>query len=129
MQAVQITRFGGPEVLEIVDIPEPTPGEGQQFYDVSTAGVNYADTHHHLSREPAERPSPISARAADGSEPVDDRSGPRGHWPGPDTSTDEGRSDPAVPGDAAGPERVAPAGPVRRRTSDGQHRDQEHGPP
>jgi NADPH:quinone reductase-like Zn-dependent oxidoreductase len=48
MRAVQITRFGGPEVLEIVDVPEPTPGEGQQLYDVSTAGINYADTHHRL---------------------------------------------------------------------------------
>src|SRR5215213_5249820 len=45
MRAVQITRFGGPEVLDIVDVPAPTPGPGQQLYDVSTAGVNYADTH------------------------------------------------------------------------------------
>jgi NADPH:quinone reductase-like Zn-dependent oxidoreductase len=49
MRAVQITRFGGPEVLDIVDIPEPEAGPGQQLYDVSTAGVNYADTHHRLS--------------------------------------------------------------------------------
>jgi NADPH:quinone reductase len=46
MRAVQITRFGGPEVLDVVDVPEPTPGEGQKLYDVSTAGVNFADTHH-----------------------------------------------------------------------------------
>jgi NADPH:quinone reductase-like Zn-dependent oxidoreductase len=45
MRAVQIARFGGPEVLEIVDVPEPTPGPGQQLYDVSTAGINFADTH------------------------------------------------------------------------------------
>ena len=45
MRAVQITRFGGPEVLDIVDVPEPVPGEGQQLYDVSTAGINFADTH------------------------------------------------------------------------------------
>jgi NADPH:quinone reductase-like Zn-dependent oxidoreductase len=50
MRAVQTTRFGGPEVLEIVDVSEPTPGPGQQLYDVSTAGVNYADTHQQLSR-------------------------------------------------------------------------------
>ena len=49
MRAVQITRFGGPEVLELVDVPEPTPGPGQQLYDVSTAGVNFADTRHRLS--------------------------------------------------------------------------------
>jgi NADPH2:quinone reductase len=29
MRAVQITRFGGPEVLDVVDLPDPTPGEGQ----------------------------------------------------------------------------------------------------
>jgi NADPH2:quinone reductase len=45
MRAVQITRFGGPEVLDVVDLPDPVPGPGQQLYDVSTAGVNFADTH------------------------------------------------------------------------------------
>ena len=49
MPAVRITRFGGPEVLEIVDVPDPTPGDGQTLYDVSTAGINYADTHHQRS--------------------------------------------------------------------------------
>ena len=49
MRAVQITRFGGPGVLEIVDLPEPEAGPGQKLYDVSTAGVNYADTHHSAS--------------------------------------------------------------------------------
>jgi len=45
MRAVQITRFGGPEVLDVVDLPDPTPGEGQQLYEVSSSGVNFADTH------------------------------------------------------------------------------------
>jgi hypothetical protein len=49
MRAVQITRFGGPEDLDVGDAPEPTPGPGQQLYDISTAGVNYADTHHRLT--------------------------------------------------------------------------------
>jgi NADPH:quinone reductase-like Zn-dependent oxidoreductase len=49
MRAVQITRFGDPEVLELVDVPEPEAWPGQRLYDVSTAGVNYADTHHPLS--------------------------------------------------------------------------------
>jgi NADPH2:quinone reductase len=60
MRAVQITRFGGPEVLEIVDVPEPTPGPGQQLYDVSTAGLNFADTHH---RQSAQQTHPVSAAA------------------------------------------------------------------
>jgi NADPH2:quinone reductase len=45
MRAVQITRFGGPEVLEVVDLPDPVPGPEQQLYDVATAGINFADTH------------------------------------------------------------------------------------
>jgi NADPH2:quinone reductase len=49
MRAVQTTRFGGPEVLDIVNLPDPTPGLGQQVYDVSTAGVNFADTHQVVS--------------------------------------------------------------------------------
>jgi len=45
MRAVQITRFGGPEVLDVVELPDPEPGDGEKVFDVSTAGVNYADTH------------------------------------------------------------------------------------
>jgi NADPH:quinone reductase-like Zn-dependent oxidoreductase len=49
-RAVQITRFGGPEVLDVVDLPDPVPGDGEQLYEVSAAGINYTDTHHRLSR-------------------------------------------------------------------------------
>ena len=49
MRAVQITCFGGPEVLDVVDLPDPAPGEGQELYDVSAAGMNYADTHQRVS--------------------------------------------------------------------------------
>lgn len=45
MRAVQITEFGGPEVLRLVDAPEPEPRPGQLLVEVSAAGVNYADTH------------------------------------------------------------------------------------
>ena len=46
MRAIQITEFGGPEVLNLVELPEPTPGPGQLLVRVDRAGVNYADTHH-----------------------------------------------------------------------------------
>src|SRR3954462_7272081 len=45
MRAVQITRFGGPEVLDVGDLPDPVPGDGEQLYEVSAAGINYPDTH------------------------------------------------------------------------------------
>lgn len=44
MRGIQITRFGGPEVLATVELPEPQPAPGMQAYDVTAAGVNYADT-------------------------------------------------------------------------------------
>ncbi len=49
-RSVQITESGGREVLNVVDLPDPVPGDGQQLYEVSAAGVNSADTHHRLSR-------------------------------------------------------------------------------
>jgi NADPH:quinone reductase-like Zn-dependent oxidoreductase len=51
MRAVQITRLGGPEVLDIVELPDPELGPGQELFDVSTAGVNFADTHHRRSAQ------------------------------------------------------------------------------
>ncbi|TQN42500.1 hypothetical protein FHU33_1902 [Blastococcus colisei] len=49
MRAIQITPFGGSEVPDIDDIPEPENGPGQKHHDVSAAGVNFADTHHRVS--------------------------------------------------------------------------------
>jgi len=49
MGAAQITRFGGPEVMDVVDLADPVPADGEVLYDISSAGVNYADTHHRMS--------------------------------------------------------------------------------
>lgn len=45
MRAIQISEFGGPEVLELVDLEAPQPGPGQVLIDVTRAGINFADTH------------------------------------------------------------------------------------
>jgi NADPH2:quinone reductase len=45
MRAVQIREFGGPEVLELVDLPIPDPAAGEVLLKVTAAGVNFADTH------------------------------------------------------------------------------------
>ncbi|MFF5264052.1 zinc-binding alcohol dehydrogenase family protein [Actinomadura viridis] len=45
MRAIQITEFGGPEVLGLAELPDPVPGPGEILVEVSRAGVNYADTH------------------------------------------------------------------------------------
>jgi NADPH2:quinone reductase len=45
MRAIQMTEFGGPEVLRLAELATPTPGEGEVLIEVSRAGVNFADTH------------------------------------------------------------------------------------
>src|SRR3954452_9642007 len=45
MRAIQQKEFGGPEVLELVDLPVPEPGDGEVLIKVSRAGMNFADTH------------------------------------------------------------------------------------
>ena len=72
MRAILVTAFGGPEVLELADVPEPVPGPGEQLLTVSRAGVNYADTHQaensYLSRTtlPLVPGAEIAGRTADG---------------------------------------------------------------
>lgn len=43
MKAAQFSRFGGPEVLEIVDLPDPHAGSGEVRVRVRAAGVNASD--------------------------------------------------------------------------------------
>jgi NADPH:quinone reductase len=45
VKAIQIEEFGGPEVLELVDLPDPEPSDGQVVVDVARSGINFADTH------------------------------------------------------------------------------------
>lgn len=45
MKAIQVKEFGGPEVLEYTELPDPEAADGMAVVDVSRAGVNFADTH------------------------------------------------------------------------------------
>jgi NADPH2:quinone reductase len=45
MRAIQQREFGGPEVLELVDLPVPEPRDGEVLIRVTRAGMNFADTH------------------------------------------------------------------------------------
>ena len=72
MRAILVTAFGGPEVLELTDVPEPVAGPGQLLLTVDRAGVNYADTHQaentYLSRTtlPLVPGAEVAGRTADG---------------------------------------------------------------
>ena len=43
MQAVAFTQTGGPEVLRVLEVPDPTPGPGQVCIQVKVSGVNFRD--------------------------------------------------------------------------------------
>ncbi|MEU7579987.1 zinc-binding dehydrogenase [Streptomyces sp. NPDC041068] len=45
MLAIQFDRFGGPEVLSLVELASPQPGPGEVLITVEAVGVNFADTH------------------------------------------------------------------------------------
>jgi NADPH2:quinone reductase len=45
MRAIQVTHFGGPEVLVPTELDPPVAGPDQLLVEVSAAGVNFADTH------------------------------------------------------------------------------------
>lgn len=45
MKAIQISAFGGPEVMQYVDLPDPIAAESEIVLDVTAVGINYADTH------------------------------------------------------------------------------------
>ena len=45
MKAIQITEFGGPEKMSLIDIADPVPGDSEVLLDVLKIGINYADTH------------------------------------------------------------------------------------
>jgi NADPH2:quinone reductase len=72
MRAVRIEEFGGPEVMQLADLPEPEAGEGEVVVDVARAGVNFADTHATRNDYIAEQTLPmtpggeIAGRTADG---------------------------------------------------------------
>ncbi len=45
MKAIRVHEFGGPEVLQFEEVPDPTPGPGQMVVRVHAAGVNPVETY------------------------------------------------------------------------------------
>src|SRR3954463_13625851 len=66
MQAIVITRHGGPEVLELRDEPDPEPGSGQLLVQLEAAGVNYRDVYEREGRGRAYANTPPLVAGAEG---------------------------------------------------------------
>ncbi len=57
MDAIEVSRTGGPEVLALVDKPQPTPGRGQVLIKADAIGINFIDTYFRSGLYP--RPVPF----------------------------------------------------------------------
>ncbi len=53
MKAIRVSRFGGPEVLEFTDVPDPVPAAGQVLVQVRAIGVNPVETYVRSGSNPA----------------------------------------------------------------------------
>jgi len=45
MKAIRVHKFGGPEVLQLEEVPDPKPGEGQVLVRIHAVGVNPVETY------------------------------------------------------------------------------------
>jgi NADPH2:quinone reductase len=59
MKAIQIDEFGGPEVLDFREVPDPNPKLGEVVVNVMRSGINFADTHASRNDYLAEQTLPL----------------------------------------------------------------------
>lgn len=64
MKAIQVKKPGGPEALEIVDIPVPQPKPNEAVVKIAAAGVNFIDVYHREGRYPVALPFVIGQEGA-----------------------------------------------------------------
>lgn len=64
MKAIQVKKPGGPEALELVDIPVPQPKPNEAVVKIAVAGVNFIDVYHREGRYPVAMPFVIGQEGA-----------------------------------------------------------------
>jgi NADPH2:quinone reductase len=56
MQAIQVSRVGGPEVLTPTDLPVPSPKPNEALVEIKASGVNFIDVYFREGRYPTQLP-------------------------------------------------------------------------
>ena len=64
MKAVQITRTGGPDVLQQVELPTPDPGPGEVLVRHRAIGLNFIDTYQRTGLYPTALPAVLGREFA-----------------------------------------------------------------
>ncbi len=63
MHAINVSQTGEPNVLELVEVPNPIPGTGEVLVQVAAAGVNFIDTYQRRGIYPRPLPYTPAAKA------------------------------------------------------------------
>jgi len=64
MKAIQVNVPGGPDRLELVDIPKPAPGPGQALVRIAASGVNFLDVYFRTGLYKSDSPIAIGSEAS-----------------------------------------------------------------
>jgi NADPH2:quinone reductase len=64
MKAIRVHETGGPEMLKLDELPNPTPGPGELLVDVEAVGVNFIEIYQREGQYPMRRPFTPGAEAA-----------------------------------------------------------------
>src|SRR5467141_1105444 len=64
MKAIQIKQTGGPDVMELVDLPVPQPKPNEAVVKIAAAGVNFIDVYNREGRYKAPLPLVLGQEAA-----------------------------------------------------------------
>jgi len=64
MHAIEVAEHGGPEVLNYVDRPQPSPGPGEVLIKAEAIGVNFVDTYFRSGLYPHDLPFILGAEVA-----------------------------------------------------------------
>jgi NADPH2:quinone reductase len=64
MKAIQVKQPGGPEAMELVDVPIPQPGPHQALVRIAAAGVNFIDVYYRTGLYKADLPIALGSEGA-----------------------------------------------------------------
>jgi NADPH2:quinone reductase len=64
MKAIRINETGGPEKMELVDLPQPVPGPGQALVRIAASGVNFIDVYFRAGLYKADLPATLGSEGA-----------------------------------------------------------------
>lgn len=56
MRAIRVQEVGGPEVLRVEDVPEPTPGPGELLVQVEAVGIKFLEIYQRMGAYPMALP-------------------------------------------------------------------------